>query len=252
MSQCTHVIVFNSTNSKDLPSEIAAYPQIRVVTEAWVSTCIKNHSLIDETPYLIKTPSTSAGNYLTSHSLSEQFSYHTSNTNFVYEWEKDIRASVNYLFEGSSVSYSSVFKVPSFPFVHPQKQRFLFLPSLDQFYFLSSIMHSQESFFLSCSVEKMGGKVLTYLSSFEETIQSCIPPRNTQDLVTHIICPYLRHGQRTRLQRALGNYSVAILSSNWLYSCIDQYTYLQPHTSNLWNSLLFTPAIEYSSIHGDY
>lgn len=105
-------------------------------------------------------------------------------------------------------------------------------------------MSSQEAFFLSCSVEKMGGKVLTSLSTFEETVASCIPPRNTQELVTHIICPYLTSGQRLRLQHLLGNYSVAILSSNWLYSCIDQYAYVQPNTSHIWKSLLFTPAIE--------
>lgn len=105
-------------------------------------------------------------------------------------------------------------------------------------------IHSQETFFLSCSVEKMGGTVLIPQSTIEDTITSCIPPRNTQGPVTHIICPYLKSGQRSRLQHLLGDYSVALLSTNWIYSCIDQYAYISQNTSNIWNSVLFTPSVE--------
>lgn len=90
----------------------------------------------------------------------------------------------------------------------------------------------------------MGGKVLTPLSTFEETITSSIPP-NTQDPVTHIICPYLKSGQKSRLTRLLHGYSVPILSTNWLYSCVDQYSYLDPNTPDKWNSILFFPSLEY-------
>ena len=61
MSQCTHIIVFNSTESTDLPSEILSYSQLRVVGEAWLSACIKNHKLLDETPYLIQSVNNQTG-----------------------------------------------------------------------------------------------------------------------------------------------------------------------------------------------
>lgn len=61
MSQCTHVIVFSSTDSKDLPSEVSAYPQVRIVNESWLNACIKSHSLLDTTPYLIRSASCEPG-----------------------------------------------------------------------------------------------------------------------------------------------------------------------------------------------
>lgn len=61
MSQCTHIIVFNGTDSKDLPSEISAFPQIRVVSDSWISSCIKSHRLLDETPFLLTPVSNQPG-----------------------------------------------------------------------------------------------------------------------------------------------------------------------------------------------
>ena len=90
----------------------------------------------------------------------------------------------------------------------------------------------------------MGGTVLTPSSTFEETITSSIPPQYTQGPVTHIICPYLKNGQKTRLLHLLNGYSIPILSTNWLYSCVDQYTYLDPNTPDKWNSILFFPSTE--------
>ena len=48
MSQCTHVIVFNSTQSTDLPAEVYTFPQIRVVSEGWIEACIHAQQLVDE------------------------------------------------------------------------------------------------------------------------------------------------------------------------------------------------------------
>ena len=47
--------MFNSTESTDLPSEVSSYSQLRIVGEVWLSACIKNHQLLDETPYLIQS-----------------------------------------------------------------------------------------------------------------------------------------------------------------------------------------------------
>ena len=54
MSQCTHVIVFNSTQSTDLPAEVYTFPQIRVVSEGWIEACIHAQQLVDETEYLVR------------------------------------------------------------------------------------------------------------------------------------------------------------------------------------------------------
>lgn len=63
MSQCSHVIVFNSTECKDLPPEISSYPQISVVSESWIGECIKTRTLVDEIPYLLQQPSQQNGKF---------------------------------------------------------------------------------------------------------------------------------------------------------------------------------------------
>ena len=101
MSQCTHVIVFNSSQHPDLPPEINSYPQIRVVSEAWIDACLQLKEQVDETPYLLQ-PINSGDN---------QLSFTASNLQFIYEWENDIRESVARLFEESPTDVSQTFKV---------------------------------------------------------------------------------------------------------------------------------------------
>ncbi|KNB42549.1 hypothetical protein JH06_3800 [Blastocystis sp. subtype 4] len=211
MSQCTHVIVFNSTQSTDLPAEVYTFPQIRVVSEGWIEACIHAQQLVDETEYLVKPVN----------AQDASVSFYVPNTQFVYEWEHDIQESVNKLFQGCPVEYKSAFKVKLIVLFY-----FFLLP---------------ERLFLSYSIELMGGKVLPFLNTLERTISEYISPRSSQGPLTHIICPYLKSGQRRRLVSILGNYPVSILSSNWLYSCIDQYSRLSTTQLNPWDSILFFP-----------
>lgn len=111
MSQCTHVIVFNSTDSTDLPAEVSTFPQIRVVSEGWIEACIHGQRLIDETDYLIKPHSAQESIYLFSNSPIASVSFYVPNTQFVYEWEHDIQESVNKLFQGCPVDYKNAFNV---------------------------------------------------------------------------------------------------------------------------------------------
>ena len=108
---------------------------------------------------------------------------------------------------------------------------------------LQSLTRSQEQFFLTCSIEKMGGQVLPFLHTLEQTLETYAHNRSSES-VTHIICPYLRPGQRRRLQQCIGDSPISVLSSNWLYSCIDQYTCLPTTDLNPWDDLLFTPSVE--------
>ena len=69
MSQCTHVIVFNSTPSTDLPPEVSSFPQIHVVSELWMENCIREQKLIDESPFLLKPLTQSNGMQQMKHQL---------------------------------------------------------------------------------------------------------------------------------------------------------------------------------------
>lgn len=53
MCQCTHVIVFNSSSS-DLPQRLSSYPQVRIVKDTWLESCISSGSYVDESPFLLK------------------------------------------------------------------------------------------------------------------------------------------------------------------------------------------------------
>lgn len=55
---------------------------------------------------------------------------------------------------------------------------------------------------------------------------------------THIICPYLNEHQKMLLD----SLHIPLYSPMWLYSCIDNKRYIDPHTDDPWNQLLFQPA----------
>ena len=132
---------------------------------------------------------------------------------------------------------------PLLPSLSPRTFGSSFCPTWTGSLSLSPLTARQEQFFLTCSVEKMGGRVLPFVQTLELTLET-YAQRSSPNALTHIICPYLRPGQRRRLQRCLGDYPAQILSSNWLYSCIDQYTCLSTSRLSPWDAQLFAPAVE--------
>ncbi len=53
MCRCTHVIVCD-TSLSDLPTLFSLYPQVRIVRDTWLESCIYSRSYVDETPFLMK------------------------------------------------------------------------------------------------------------------------------------------------------------------------------------------------------
>lgn len=109
---------------------------------------------------------------------------------------------------------------------------------------------------MSYAVSLMGGHSLPSLGTLEASIQaytspSVSPSSNAPilipysvDRLTHIICSYLNPSQRHRLESLLpASSEIVILSSNWLYSCVDQRAKLDIRNPDMWNSLLFKPSL---------
>ena len=53
MSQCTHIIVFDSS-SQSLPSSFTSFPQVRLLGESWLDACLRCGSCVNETSYLLR------------------------------------------------------------------------------------------------------------------------------------------------------------------------------------------------------
>lgn len=113
---------------------------------------------------------------------------------------------------------------------------------------------------MSYAVSLMGGHSLPSLGTLEASIQAYTSPAVSPssnaltmliliityivDRLTHIICSYLNPSQRHRLESLLpASSDIVILSSNWLYSCVDQRTKLDIRNPDMWNSLLFRPSL---------
>ena len=245
MSQCTHIIVFNHTQPLNLPPEITTFPQIHVVSELWLESCLRSKSLVDDTPYLLQPVNTEDGTSLQSELESCSSCLFSAPNHALYLWVGERypcigRQSLRWLYLRL---FHRLFRFLFDCFAHWQNVRILFLPNLDRYSLDSPFIASQEQFFLTCSVEKMGGRVLPFVQTLEHTLE-IYTQQSSPHALTHIICPYLRSGQRRRLQRCLGAYPAQILSSNWLYSCIDQYTCLSTSQLNPWDTQLFAPAVE--------
>lgn len=120
MSQCTHIIVFNADNSTDLPTEVISFPQIRVVRESWLEECFRQNRCVDDTPFLLQPVDTNC-QFSSLRSCVASVSYFMPTMNYMVEWQSDIEASVNRLFEGLS-DYESIF----------QGKNHLFLPTIDK------------------------------------------------------------------------------------------------------------------------
>ena len=118
MSQCTHIIVFNHTQPLNLPSEISTFPQIHVVSELWLESCLRSKNLVDDTPYLLQPVNTEDGRVQSAGLIVVAVSFQLQTTRYIFEWENDIRASVDNLFDGCTSDYSTAFSVYSRPFLH--------------------------------------------------------------------------------------------------------------------------------------
>ena len=95
--------------------------------------------------------------------------------------------------------------------------------------------------FLTLSVEKMGGKVASVHSPLEDSLSLFRSSSTSGSRV--IICPYLKPGQRQRVEACLGDAPIPIVSSYWLYACIDHCTCLSLATSDPYDRVLFTPGL---------
>ncbi len=91
----------------------------------------------------------------------------------------------------------------------------------------------------------MGGTVVPFLTSIESTI-ACYLQTGTLSLGhSYIICPYLKPGQKRRIEACLGDVAIPILSSYWLYSCIDRCRALEVESADDYDRLLFAPAVRF-------
>ena len=111
MCRCTHVVVFDTTFS-DLPVLFSSYPQVRIVRDTWLESCIYSRSYVDETPFLMKPYSEGNGS-------EQEQSIESTNTDipatpFGVEWEHDVHNSVNLLLDRSETDYHHLFDVYSF------------------------------------------------------------------------------------------------------------------------------------------
>ena len=127
------------------------------------------------------------------------------------------------------------FKERTFCFCHPSISIGVHLDSSSR----------QEQFFLACSIRKMGGVVVPFLSSLESTLASHLQTQKLNPDTSFIICPYLKPGQRRRVEACLGDVPIPIVSSYWLYACIDHCTCLSLATSNPYDRVLFTPGLRF-------
>lgn len=245
MSQCTHIIVFNHTQPLNLPSEIATFPQIHVVSELWLESCLRSRSLIDDTPYLLQPVNTEDGTSFQSEIESCSSCLFSAPNHSLHLWvgERHPRIGRQSLRGLHLRLFHRLFRFFLIAVLIGRTFGSSFFPIWTGTRFDSPFIASQEQFFLTCSVEKMGGRVLPFVQTLERTLE-IYTQQSSPNALTHIICPYLRSGQRRRLQRCLGTYPAQILSSNWLYSCIDQYTCLSTSQLNPWDAQLFAPAVE--------
>ena len=109
-----------------------------------------------------------------------------------------------------------------------------------------SLIHRQERFFLSLSVKKMGGNVVPSLPTLEQSLCALKDAYSPNKGSYRIICPYLKPGQKRRIEACLGDVAIPILSSYWLYSCIDRCRALEVGSADDYDRLLFAPAVRFS------
>ena len=125
MSQCTHLIVFSGADGTlSWPEEIEHYQHIRVVSEAWVERCFYDNTLVDDTPFLLRPLPTQHGMSKLLFSfifLDDIISYHIPNSQYLFEWENNIKESVDVLFEGVSPDCHQTFSVRCTPFGLPSR-----------------------------------------------------------------------------------------------------------------------------------
>ena len=125
MSQCTHLIVFSGADGTlSWPEEIEHYQHIHVVSEAWVEKCFYDNTLVDDTPFLLRPLPTQngMGNFSFFFIFLDDFiSYHIPNSQYIFEWENNIKESVDVLFEGVSPDCRQTFSVRRTQFGLPSR-----------------------------------------------------------------------------------------------------------------------------------
>lgn len=175
-------------------------------------------------------------------------------TGFIYEWEHDIEESVDKLFNGCPIDYSHAFQVPlSSSFL---LELFLPVSSLHRpvvsLLFFSVAPNASFSPTPSAAwVERFFPRAIRSNKPFLTLFPLLVPFFHFfhSEPLTHIITQYLKPTQRNRLLHALHSLTPFILSTNWVYACIDHYSRLPENSTSPWDALLFKPTPLYTFSH---